>query len=115
MKTKKEKSIFSQRLIALRKTKGLTQHQLAEALGVSRDTIAYYEVRAKNPTQETVQVLADFFSVPCDQLLGSDIQTKKKTGPVSKLEKQFQEVQRLPKEEQKFVSKLLDRVITEAN
>ena len=114
MKTKKAKSIFSQRLITLRKSRELTQHQLAEALNVSRDTIAYYETRAKNPTQETVQVLADFFGVPCDQLLGTDDQVKKKPGPISKLEKQFQYVQQLPKDEQKFVSKLLDRVIAEA-
>ena len=111
MKAKKIKSIFSQRLIALRKAKGLTQLQLAKALNVSRDTISYYEIRAKNPTHETVQVLADFFGVPCDQLLASEIQLKKKPGPVSKLQKQFQDVQHLPKEEQKFVSKFLDQFL----
>ena len=43
---KKEKSIFSKQVIMLRTARGMTQKQLAAALGVSINTIAYFEISA---------------------------------------------------------------------
>jgi DNA-binding transcriptional regulator YiaG len=41
--------LFGQRLSALRKARGLTQRELAEALGTTREMVDYYERRAINP------------------------------------------------------------------
>ena len=45
----KEKNInFGKRLSELRKSKGLTQHQLGDKIGVSKRVIAYYERETNN-------------------------------------------------------------------
>jgi repressor LexA len=52
--------IFGRNLKTLREKKGLEQTDLANALGVSRETVSYYENRATNPTAELVNKIADF-------------------------------------------------------
>lgn len=54
----------------LRKTKGLTQTQLADAVGLGRQAYAYYEKGEREPSLETLGKLADFFGVSVDELLG---------------------------------------------
>ena len=111
-----ELPFFSRKLKTLRKDRGLEQIDLANALGVSRETVSYYENRAKNPTTGLVNKVASFFEVSPDVFISevNPEHKKNKPGPVSKLEKQFKQVQHLPKEEQKFVSKFLDNVIADA-
>lgn len=110
---KKEKSIFSKQVITLRIAKGMTQKQLAAALGVSINTIAYYEADAANPSAELIRKLADFFGVEPGLLLGGNRQ-KKSPGPTSKLQKQIEHLQRLPKTTQKIVSEMIDGVLKTA-
>lgn len=54
----------------LRKEKGLTQTQLANAVGLGRQAYAYYEKGEREPSPETLCKLADFFGVTVDELLG---------------------------------------------
>jgi len=63
---------FSERLIALRKERGMTQNQLAEELKKFRSTISGYETEGKEPDFETLCVLAEYFGVTTDFLLGRD-------------------------------------------
>lgn len=54
----------------------LSQVELAKLLNLSQSTIAYYELNRKEPSQNTLQRLADFFGVSVDYLLGrTDIPT----------------------------------------
>ncbi len=66
---KKKKPIFSQRIIVLRKKKGLTQTQLAESLAISLNLMKYYENGAENPTMEQIKKFAEFFEVTSDELI----------------------------------------------
>lgn len=52
------------RLAKLRKTKAVTQLDLASALDVSRETIARWELGIRSPKNEMVAALASFFQVP---------------------------------------------------
>ena len=115
MKTPKEqRSIFSQRLIELRKAKGMTQHDLAKALELPRDRVGYFEAKATNPTADSLQKLARFFNVPVDYLLGTeDLPTGKKPGPDSDLEKRFKELQKLPRSQQKTALTVLDGLLSQ--
>lgn len=61
---------FSNRLIALRKERGLTQAELAKATHLQRSTLSGYETEGKEPTFETLCALAAFFDVTTDYLLG---------------------------------------------
>lgn len=54
----------------LRKEHQLTQKQLAEILHISTSTLAHYEQGICIPPQNTMIIIADFFHVPVDYLLG---------------------------------------------
>lgn len=63
--------IFARRLVQLRKSKGLTQTQLAEKLGTSRSNIANYEAGVSvEPRDNMKRAIADYFGVTIDYLLG---------------------------------------------
>jgi len=104
----KEAPPFGQRLAALRKTRELTQQELADALGVSLEMLVYYERRAKNPSTEFARKAAGFFKVSVDELLGLAVPTKRKPGPPPDLEQRLVALRGLPREQQKVVLKLLD-------
>lgn len=61
---------FQNILKALRKSKGLTQDELAKRLEISRSTIGMYEKGAREPDFETLTLIADYFNVDVDFLLG---------------------------------------------
>ena len=54
----------------LRIASGLTQQEIADKLGISRSTIGMYETGAREPDYETLEMIADFFNVDIDYLLG---------------------------------------------
>lgn len=66
--------MFSQRLKYLRKEKKLTQNDMAELLGITRQGYAKYESGSGEPDIKAIDKLANFFNVTTDYLLGrSDI------------------------------------------
>lgn len=54
----------------LRNIKGLNQKQVADFLGVTRPTYTRYEAGEREPDKHTLNLLADFFDVSIDYLLG---------------------------------------------
>ncbi|RIJ63118.1 helix-turn-helix domain-containing protein [Rummeliibacillus sp. POC4] len=66
--------MFAQRLKSLRKNKKLTQSDMANMLGITRQGYAKYENDESEPDLATIDKLAEFFNVTTDYLLGrSDI------------------------------------------
>ena len=61
---------FAQRLKELREYYGMTQAEVAECLNFSSAAISNYECGAREPGIEELILLADFFQVPLDFLLG---------------------------------------------
>ncbi|HMM06189.1 MAG TPA: helix-turn-helix transcriptional regulator [Clostridiales bacterium] len=57
------------RIQALRKAKGLSQEQLAEKIGVSRQAVSKWESEQSIPELDKVMMLSDFFDVTTDYLL----------------------------------------------
>lgn len=51
------------------------------------------------------------FNVSVDELLDSDNKKPTKRGPMSKLQKQLEQVSSLPRSKQKFVIEMIDTVI----
>lgn len=66
---------FSSRLKEIRKSKGLTQKQLAQALGAATERgIQSYELGEREPAFKQLLTLADYFDVSLDYLVGrSDV------------------------------------------
>jgi|GEM_PF-410989 len=56
----------------LRQKVGLSQNKLANMIGVSQSAIANYEKGLRQPSLEGLILLANFFEVTTDQLLGLD-------------------------------------------
>lgn len=62
-----------QNIQKLRKEKGMSQEQLAEQLGVSRQTISKWESGAVCPTLDRLQEMSRLFGIPLTQLLGESV------------------------------------------
>lgn len=65
--------MLNENIKALRKTKGLTQDELAIRLNVVRQTISKWEKGLSVPDAEMLQKIAEVFEVNVSQLLGSSI------------------------------------------
>lgn len=63
---------FHEKLQELRKRKGLTQEELAEALYVSRTAISKWESGRGFPNIESLKAVSKFFSVSVDELLSGE-------------------------------------------
>lgn len=63
---------FSEKLQKLRKQRGLTQEELAEALFVSRTAISKWESGRGLPSIDSLQAISRYFSVSIDVLLSTD-------------------------------------------
>jgi len=57
------------RIQNLRKTKGISQEQLADAIGVSRQAVSKWEGEQSTPDLEKIILMSDFFDVTTDYLL----------------------------------------------
>lgn len=66
--------MFCDNLISLRKMKQMSQEQLAEAVGVSRQTISKYETGETLPDIDKCKIMAELFDVSLDDLVNYDKQ-----------------------------------------
>ena len=68
-----------------RKQRGLTQEQLAEALGVSVGAVYKWESRSSLPELRLIMEMADFFEVSVDALLGYQVKDNRLDAIVERL------------------------------
>lgn len=61
---------FGYRLKELRTKRKITQQQLGDAIHVSKVSVSGYENNNRTPDTETLQLIADYFNVTTDYLLG---------------------------------------------
>ncbi len=61
---------FGRRIATLRKTKGLTQMELAHQTGTTRRTIAYYECQSRHVPANLLVPIAKALRISVDELLG---------------------------------------------
>lgn len=62
--------LFSGRLRAARKLRGLTQAKLAEKTGIMRNTITYFEKGTRKPSFDNLNHLIQALDVTADYLMG---------------------------------------------
>lgn len=62
--------MFGERLKELRQEKGVGQVELAKCLDVSKGIISLWENGLREPTMSSLIVLAKFFNVTIDYLVG---------------------------------------------
>lgn len=65
------KESFHARIKKARLDAGYTQTQVANETGISQSIIAYLETGKREPSLENLGILADFYNVSTDYLLGT--------------------------------------------
>ena len=63
---------FQEQLITFRKQQGLSQEQLDEKLGVTRQTVSKWELGVTTPEMDKLILLADLFNISIDDLVGRE-------------------------------------------
>lgn len=105
---------FGERLQAIRKARGLTQVQLAEAAGTTQRAISYYETEAGFPPAPAVIDLAKALKVTTDELLGvraPKVERLDDDTEARRAWKKFQMVSTLPERDQKAVIRLINSLV----
>ena len=100
---------FQHRLKQVRTTKGFSQSQLAQKVGVHVTNISRYERGENKPTSQVLSRLADALGVSADYLmLGSSDEVAEAAIMDKKLLEQFKKVEQLPENKKLLVSEFLD-------
>lgn len=79
---------MADRIQSLRKTKGISQEELADRIGVSRQAISKWESEQSSPDLEKIILLSNYFEVTTDYLLkGIEMQSAfpEKTKPDARI------------------------------
>ena len=63
---------LDEKLVSLRKEKGITQLKVAEELDISRQAISRWESGVAMPSTENLRRLSELYSVPLDYLINED-------------------------------------------
>lgn len=63
---------LEEKLVVLRKEKGLTQLKLAEMMNVSRQAVSRWEAGTAVPSTDNLKYLGSLYDVPLDYLLNDD-------------------------------------------
>ena len=91
------------RIRVLRKMKGISQAQLADAMNLKRSAIGNYEQGIREPDLDTIEAFADYFNVSLADIMGRE------EGNVSLSETEDKENPEVPKtEEARIVSGWMD-------
>lgn len=75
---------FEEKIVELRKAKGLSQEELAEQLGVSRQAVSRWELGQTLPDITNLVQLCELFGVSADYLVRDEEQTSAKSDQSAK-------------------------------
>lgn len=70
---------IGKKIRAFRKARGLTQEQLAQALGVTAGAVYKWEAELSAPDLSLLVALADFFDTSVDVLLGYELRDNRES------------------------------------
>ena len=62
--------VFAERLRELMNEQGLNQVKLAERVGVKQNTVSAWLLKKKEPSLKSLWLVADYFGVETDYLIG---------------------------------------------
>lgn len=83
--------MFSQNLQKIRSEKNLSQEQLADKIGVSRQTISAWESGKASPELDKITAISKLFSVSIDELVG-EIKTEASNFDKKEYEKNYSKI-----------------------
>lgn len=95
---------LKEKLVALRKKKGLSQLQLAEMVKVSRQAVSRWEVGSAIPSTNNLKFLSDLYCVPIEYLFDEDAELNSKNKEVEEVSKEDLTEDEVPKKNNKKIT-----------
>lgn len=106
---------MGERIAQLRKARNMTQHQLAEVLGVAQQTVQGYEAGSRRIPVAALPLLARTLEVSLEVLFGEEPKvSRSRRGPVPQWQAQMEAIAKLPRAQQRFVTQMLETVLAQA-
>jgi transcriptional regulator with XRE-family HTH domain len=106
-------------LAELRKAAHLSQAALGRLIGEKQQNIAFWEQSDKPPRSDVLPKLARVLGVSVEELLDVSRPVARRSGPVGKVRKLFEDVSELPRRQQEkvveFVSALVEQYKRQAS
>jgi transcriptional regulator with XRE-family HTH domain len=100
---------FGARVKELRRRKGVTQVELAKALGVTQRGISYYENETDNPSMEVIEKIAKALGVTKRLLIEYDEEPlADEPKPIRSLQQKMRVVPKLPAEDQRYLVRTIE-------
>ena len=104
---------MAQRLVELRQKAGLTQTELATAVGVAVSNIAFWELKGTPPRGEVLPALAKALAVSVDELLGAAPVKPRAPAPAGKLQMIFARAAKLPRRQQAKLAEFVEAFVAQ--
>ena len=108
----RERPPLAQRLVELRQQAGLTQTELAAAVGVAVSNIAFWELKGTPPRGEVLPALAKALGVSVDAILGV-APTRAKPAAKGRLQLAFDSAAKLPRRQQAKVAEFVEAFVAQ--
>lgn len=108
---KKTTEAFGDRLAKIRKSRGLTQTELGDKVGVTLRVISYYENESGQPPGSILADLSKVLDVSVDELLGVKPVKSKSDPKKARLRKRLMKAERLSPTDQRAVLKYIDMLL----
>jgi transcriptional regulator with XRE-family HTH domain len=106
---------LGERILSLRKQKGMSQSDLAKLIGVSYAQVGRYETKGAQPPAEVLKKIADALNTTTDFLMyGSKDDKAKASLDDEELLLQFKEVNKMNDEDKSVIKKVLQAFITQS-
>lgn len=101
-------AVLGKRVTQLRKSRGMTQAELARALGVSQQAVFAYEIGDRRISALILERIAKLFKLSMDQLLGIAPESVRKGRLSPRATRHAERLQALSKTQQRFVVRIID-------
>lgn len=112
MKSEKTSPHHGSHLADLRRAAGLTQVELAEALGLSQQRVAQWENSNRPPPSKLLPQLSELFRVSIEDLLSLTVKpAAKKRGPASRGQRLLEQVEQLAPRHQEKIYDVLKALV----
>ncbi|MGH9592140.1 MAG: helix-turn-helix domain-containing protein, partial [Bryobacteraceae bacterium] len=106
-----ERTGFGERVRAAREAAGLTQQQVAERLGITQPSYALWERHAVALKPDQIASLAKILGARVDDLVNPATTQSRRGGPVGKARRMFEEVNKLPRDRQQHVLRVVEDLL----
>jgi transcriptional regulator with XRE-family HTH domain len=114
MATKEGIETIAQRLLRMRKEKGITQAEMAKMLGVTQSVVSDYERGGLRLHGELIAKVASILGVLADEILG--LEPIKRSSAVNnrRLLRRIQGIDQLPKRDQEALPRTIDAFLSKS-